>query len=496
MVSCATALAACISMAHAGLFEPGAAAVKLAGGFNFTEGPAADAAGNFYFTDKPRSNIWKWSESTGLSLWRANSGGANGLYYWTNDCLYVCEEFLHRMTRLDMDQNVTMLVSNYNNKAFNTPNDVWVSPAGSVYFTDPYWPWNGSPQGVCAVYWLGPGSSAATRVVTDLKQPNGVLGTPDLKRLYVADDEGKTTYVYTILHDGVVTNRRFFAPIQCDGMTLDDGGNVYLTDWNGTRSNIVVYNEDGVFVELKPVPEKPQNVVRGGADGRTLFITARTSVFSLRLASIKWLRRGVNGYEQLTSAIAQAAPSNAFSALDTMPVGDLPGGGSAMRAVLSFPLTNIHAGHVVTNITLKLHTHDANTGALTRLWLHRLTATPDNTVTWLAARDGQPWTTPGGDYDSAPLASVSGALTGAARAILFPSTTGLVAAANDALLAGQPLNLIVLADAGVSNTLTLASAQHDTWLYRPMLSVMDMVPEPAAAALCAAGLVLYRRMSR
>lgn len=481
--------------AHAGVFEPGASAIKLTGGFQFTEGPAADTHGNVYFTDKPRSNIWKWSDTTGLSLWRTNSGGANGLYYWTNDCLYACEEFLHRVTKIDMAQNVTMLVSNYNSKAFNTPNDLWVSPAGSIYFTDPYWPWNSSPQGVCAVYWLGPGSTTAVRIITTLQQPNGILGTPDLKRLYVADDQGKTTYVFSIVEDGVVTNRRFFAPIQCDGMTLDDGGNVYLTDWAGTRRHIVVYDEDGVQIDQLIVPEDPQNVVRGGTDGRTLYITANTSLYAARLAARRYFRRGVNGYDQLACSISEAASNTSFSTQTTMPVGTLPGGGE-FRAVLSFPLTNIPTDHAITNISLKLHTHESNTGTLARLWLHRLLATPSNDVTWLAARAGQPWATPGGAYDPTPLASVSGGLTGASRAILFPSTTSLVAAANLALAAGEPLNLIVLADSNATSSLTLASAQHDTWLYRPMLTVMDVVPEPALLTGAACCLMFCRHFRR
>lgn len=480
-------------LARAGVFEPGASAVTLTGGFLFVEGPAADPSGAIFFTDKPRSNIWKWSDATGLSLWRTNSGGANGLYFWTNDCLYACEEFLHRVTTIDMAQNVTILVSNYNNKAFNTPNDLWVSPAGSVYFTDPYWPWNGSPQGVCAVYWLGPGSATASRVITSVQQPNGILGTPDFKRLYVPDDAGKTTYVFTIVQDGIVTNRRFFAPIQCDGMTLDDGGNLYLTDWSGTRRHIVAYDEDGVKIDELIVAEDPQNVVRGGADGRTLYVTAHTSLYAIRLAAVHYLRRGVNGYEQLSCSISEAASNTSFSADAAMPVGNVPGGGGEFRAVLSFALTNVPRDHVITNLTLKLHTHESNTGSLARLWLHRLLATPGNDVTWTDARAGQPWTTPGGAYDPVPLASASGFLTGASRAILFPSTTSLLAAADLALAAGQPLNLIVLADTNASSILTLASSQHDTWLYRPILNVMDIVPEPALWAGAVSSLISFLR---
>lgn|GEM_PF-4639883 len=169
-----TCVLATACLARPGVFEPGATAVKLASGFQFAEGPAADPSGAIFFTDKPRSIIWKWSDTTGLSPWRSNSGGANSLFFWTNVCFYACEEFLHRVTSIDMAHNVSVSVSTYNNKAFNTPNDLWVSPAGSVCFTHPYWPCNGSPQGVRAVYWLGLGSTTATRVITTLQQPNGI----------------------------------------------------------------------------------------------------------------------------------------------------------------------------------------------------------------------------------------------------------------------------------------------------------------------------------
>ncbi|MCX7847752.1 MAG: SMP-30/gluconolactonase/LRE family protein [bacterium] len=480
------------------MFEPGAAPVKLTGGFVFTEGPAADPSGNVYFTDKPRTNIWKWSPSSGLSLWRTNSGGANGLFYWTNDCLYACEEFFHRVTRLDAGQHLTVLVSNFNAKPFNTPNDLWVSPAGSIYFTDPYWPWNASPQGVCAVYWLGPGSTTATRVITDLLQPNGIVGTPDLKRLYVADDAGKTTYVYTILTDGTVTNRRVFAPVQCDGMTLDTAGNVYLTDWAGTRNHLVVYDEDGRLLDQLSIPEDPQNVVRGGTDGRTLYVTARTSLYAVRLAAVHHLRQGVNGYTHLATAIAQHAPTSSFTGEPTMPVGILPDQGE-MRIVLSFPFTNIPTHHVITNITLKLHTHEASTGLVTRLRLHRLLATPGPDVSWFIAQSNRPWVHPGGDYDPTPLAEIAGPITAASAPLFFPCTTGLLAAANAALAAGEPLNMLLLSDTNVPGALLLASSHHETWLYRPILSIMEMVPEPMAAGLLALALgapFLTRAMSQ
>jgi len=128
------------------------------------------------------------------------------------------------------------------------------------------------------VYYLTPDRQKLLRVADDLIQPNGIIGTPDGKLLYVADIKAKRTYVYTINSDGTLSNKDLFAPEGSDGMTIDSEGNVYLT-----TKDVSVYDPAGNNIERLEVPEQPANVCFGGKDKHTLFITARTSLYSLRM---------------------------------------------------------------------------------------------------------------------------------------------------------------------------------------------------------------------
>jgi SMP-30/Gluconolactonase/LRE-like region len=126
------------------------------------------------------------------------------------------------------------VVKDYQGKLLNGPNDVWVRPDGGLYFTDPfykrsYWKRGPKEQAVEGVYYLSPDRQKLVRVVEDLKQPNGIIGTPDGKVLYVADIGASRTYAYAIRPDGTLANKRLFCKLGSDGMTLDDQGNVYLT---------------------------------------------------------------------------------------------------------------------------------------------------------------------------------------------------------------------------------------------------------------------------
>lgn len=261
------------------LIAPGAKVEKLAGGFLFTEGPAVDKQGNVFFTDIRNNRIHQWSLDGKLTTFRSGSGAANGLYFDKKGNLLVCEGGNRRVTSITMDGKVTVLADSYDGKKFNSPNDLWIDPQGGVYFTDPRY---GSEQGLeqdgFHVYYIPPGKKEATRVIDDLVKPNGVVGTADGKRLYVADPGANKSYVYRIQKDGTLTDRRLAAPEGSDGMTLDERGNLYLT-----RAGVRVYNPDGKLIASIETPERPSNVVFGGADRKTLFITARTGFYSLRM---------------------------------------------------------------------------------------------------------------------------------------------------------------------------------------------------------------------
>ncbi len=267
------------SMAEASVVAGGAKMEKLAGGFQFTEGPAADAKGDVFFTDIPNNRIHKWLLDGTISTFRENSNRANGLYFDDEGHLLACEGGGRRLVSIDPKGNVTVLADKYQGKQFNSLNDLWIDPKGGVYFTDPRY---GNREGMVMdgehVYYLSPDRKKLIRVIDDMVRPNGLIGAPDGKTLYVTDPGDRKTFTYTINDDGTLSNKRLFASEGSDGMTIDNEGNIYLTS-----GAVLVYNKNGQKVEEIQVPERPSNVTFGGKDGKTLFITARTSFYSIRM---------------------------------------------------------------------------------------------------------------------------------------------------------------------------------------------------------------------
>jgi len=261
------------------LTAPGATVRRLATGFTFVEGPAADGYGNLYFTDIPNERIHRWSPREGVTVFREDSGQANGLRFDLNGRLLICEMGRRRVTAVDVDGTMTVLAERYNGQRFNSPNDLWIDPLGGVYFTDPRY---GATDDVELtgnhVYYITPERQAVVQVTSELVRPNGVVGTSDGSRLYVADHGGGRTYIYDIDSDGRLRNRRLFVAQSSDGMTLDALGNVYLTG-----NDVTIYNRDGNSVGSIAVPEPPANLAFGGVNGTTLFITARTSLYAVEM---------------------------------------------------------------------------------------------------------------------------------------------------------------------------------------------------------------------
>jgi len=270
--------------AKVGIIAPGAKVQKLSGGFKFTEGPAADAQGNVFFTDQPNNRILKWSVDGKLSTFHESPGRANGLYFDKKGNLLACADLNNELWSIDMQGNATVLVRDYKGKKLNGPNDLWKDPKGGIYFTDPFYKrsyWNRGPmeQDGQHVYYLSPNREKLIRVTNDLVQPNGIIGTPDGKLLYVADIGDRKTYVYNTNVDGTLSNKKLFCPMGSDGMTIDNEGNIYLTG-----RGVTVFNSAGEKIEHIPIDAGwTANVCFGGPDRHTLFITAQTSLYSLRM---------------------------------------------------------------------------------------------------------------------------------------------------------------------------------------------------------------------
>ena len=266
-----------------GVVAPGATVEKLAGGFKFTEGPAADAAGNVFFTDQPNDRILTWSVDGKLSTFLKPCGRSNGLYFDKEGTLLACADEKNQLWAIDPAGRATVLVRHYQGKLLNGPNDLWIRPDGGVYFTDPfykrpYWTRGPTQQDGQCVYYLAPDRKTLTRVADDLVQPNGIVGTPDGTTLYVADIRAGRTYAYRIGQDGTLSHKRLLCTMGSDGMTIDAEGNVYLTG-----RGVTVFDRTGKRIDHIDVPERwTANVCFGGKDRRTLFITASKGLYAVR----------------------------------------------------------------------------------------------------------------------------------------------------------------------------------------------------------------------
>jgi gluconolactonase len=271
------------SETRSSVVAPGAGVKKLAGGFDFTEGPTCDAQGSVFFTDQPNDRILKWSPEAGLSTFRQPAGRANGMYFDARGDLIACADEKNELWSIAPNGTVSVLVGEYNGKRLNGPNDVWVRPDGALYFTDPFyqrswWTHDTMPQDGQHVYFLSADRRQLVRVTDDLEKPNGIIGTPDGRMLYVADILAEKTYRYDIAPDGSLTGKTLAANQGSDGMTLDSEGNLYLTG-----EGVVVFNSAGRQIERIPIPDErwTANVSFGGKDRQMLFITASSGLYGV-----------------------------------------------------------------------------------------------------------------------------------------------------------------------------------------------------------------------
>ena len=263
------------------LIAPGAKVEKLADGFIFTEGPAANARGDVYFSDINNERIHVWSTDGKLGTFRENSGKANGLYFDEQGNLIACEGGSRRVTSTSPDGEVTVIVDSYNGKKLNSPNDLWIDAKGGIYFTDPrYGKRDDLEQDGEHVYYIPPGGGELRRVVDNMTRPNGIIGTADGKTLYVTDEGGDKVFAYRIDEDGSLADQRLVASEGSDGMTLDEKGLLYIT--NGA---VKVYDPSATDKKLLEIQadEGAANVTFGGNDRRTLFITARKGLYAIQM---------------------------------------------------------------------------------------------------------------------------------------------------------------------------------------------------------------------
>jgi gluconolactonase len=266
------------------LIQPGAQLEKLAGGFSFTEGASCDSKGNVYFTDQPNDRILEWSADGKLSTFLEPSGRSNGMYFDRKGNLWSCADEKNEIWEITPDKKVTVIPCKVSGKPMNGPNDLWINKKGGVYITDPYyvrtwWDHNTMPQPGQYVYYLKPDHKTLIKVVEDLKQPNGIVGSPDEKMLYISDIRDRKTWSYRINRDGSLSDKKLFCEMGSDGMTIDEKGNLYLCG-----SGVTIFDKNGNKIQNIPVPEKwTANVCFGDTDKKSLFITASTGLYRIRM---------------------------------------------------------------------------------------------------------------------------------------------------------------------------------------------------------------------
>ena len=250
--------------------------------FSFTEGQAVTKAGEVFFTDQPNNKIWKFDTKGKLSVFLDSAGRSNGMYFDSKGNLVTCADEKNELWKITPSGKATVLVKNFQNHRLNGPNDLWIDRSDNIYFTDPfykrdYWK-HTTPDSALKgqhLYFLKKGKNKPVIIDSTLKQPNGIVGTADGKRLYVSDIGARLIYRYDIMKNGSVSNRTLFVEDLSDGMTVDEKGNLYLAG-NG----VTVYNPKGEKIQEIEIPSKwTANLCFGGSDRKILFITASEAVY-------------------------------------------------------------------------------------------------------------------------------------------------------------------------------------------------------------------------
>jgi sugar lactone lactonase YvrE len=268
----------------------GATVEKLAGDFGFTEGPVWHPDGYLLFSDIPRNRIMKWHPTEGVSVFREPSEQSNGLIFDRDGRLVAAEHAARRVSRTEADGRIVALAERYEGKRLNSPNDVVQASHGAFYFTDPPYGLPQQKEGkeleVNGVYRLAT-DGTLTLVADDFERPNGLAFSPDGKTLYIADTAKQHVRAFDVVANGSLANGRVFGTMTpwpgaqggADGMKVDAQGRVFVTGAGG----VWVFDAKGTILGVIETPETPANCAFGDADGKTLYITARTGLYRIKL---------------------------------------------------------------------------------------------------------------------------------------------------------------------------------------------------------------------
>ncbi len=260
----------------------------------FTEGPVYGPGAKIYFSDIGNRIMMFDPATNKTTVFRDPSGKSNGMDCDPEGRIVVCEGAdkggNRRVTRTEKDGKVTVLADKWKGKKFNSPNDVTIDTKGRIYFTDPRYVGN-EPREIDteSVYRIDP-DGTLTQLITDVQKPNGILISPDMKTLYVADSNPKGNQhllAFPLKADGSVGDKKllydFGKDRGIDGMVVDAKGNIYGAAGEGKKGGVYVFTPEGKQIAFIPVPETPTNCVFGDKDRKSLYITAGKSLYRIKL---------------------------------------------------------------------------------------------------------------------------------------------------------------------------------------------------------------------
>lgn len=269
-----------------GFVPKGEKVEKLAGEMKFTEGPVwLPKQEIVVFSDIPNSKLMQWSKKEGLKVFR-DSKNSNGNILDKEGRLLTCQHSGRNVIRTEKDGTVKVLADKFEGKKFNSPNDLVEHPDGSIWFTDPSYGLRGQKGEIDGknVYRLDLKSGKVTMIYDGFHMPNGIVFSPDAKRVYISDT-GRIAKIraFDVINETKISEKPVFEiDVRCDGMCVDTEGNVYTT----TKTGIQIFDKNGKQVGVIEVPEQPANVCFGGKNFDTLFITARRSLYSVKTNKI------------------------------------------------------------------------------------------------------------------------------------------------------------------------------------------------------------------
>jgi len=272
----------------------------IANGFQFVEGPVWNDTLGLLFSDLSGNKVYKWTEDDSISIFLNPSSNSNGLTYDLEGHLILAQTGLRRVTRRESGGSLTSLADTFNGKKLNSPNDLAVKSDGAIFFTDP--PFNippGQQQELtfAGIFRISP-TGELQLLDSTLNLPNGICFSPDETKLYVNNSQARIIYVWDIIDDSTIANKREFARINptgyADGMKVDSSGNLFCTGPLG----VWVFSPEGDLLDTILVPINPTNCNWGNEDRKTLYITAGNSVYRIRIEPVTGVEKEYNSLDK------------------------------------------------------------------------------------------------------------------------------------------------------------------------------------------------------